>query len=91
MRPPPTLYITDREIPLLGAQPGDLVLIRPAHATDPLMIIRRFDRNILPTILDEFERLRPVSQPRLRRRRNGAGGCRRQKGETFSREVVANP
>ena len=64
-----TLFVTDHEIPLLGARPGDLVVIRPAHATDPLIIVRRFDRNILPTILDEFDRPRPVTEQKFRRRR----------------------
>ena len=83
---PHTLYLTDHEIPALGAKPGDLVVIRPAHATDPLMIVRRFDRNILPTILDEFERLRPgltaaaPTPPEGRwrmqaREGRGGGGC----------------
>ena len=81
MIPALSLYVTDHEIPAFGAHPGDLVLIRPAHAVDPLMIIRRFDREQLPFILDHFDQLRLVSQPRLRRQRQG---------ETFSREVVAN-
>ena len=67
--PAHSLFVTNHEIPVFGAQPGDLVLIRPAHATDPLMIIRRFDRKTLPFILDHFDQLRPVTNQKFRRRR----------------------
>ena len=83
--PAHSLFVTDHEIPAFGAQPGDLVLIRPAHATDPLMIIRRFDRGDLPFILDHFDQLRSVTEQKFRRRRKTRP--EHEKAE----EVAANP
>ena len=55
------VYEVPYAIPELGAERGDIILVEPAHPTTPLLVVKRFDRNRLPLILDHLDRLSPVS------------------------------
>lgn len=55
------VYETDHAIPELGAEPGDLIVVEPGHPEAPLLVVREFDRNRLPIILEHLDRLSPVS------------------------------
>lgn len=50
-------------IPELGVDRGDVLVVRPDHPTDPLMVAKRFDHTHLPLILGHLHRLTPVSLP----------------------------
>lgn len=56
------VYEATYEIPELGAKRGDLIVVRPADPHAPLLVVREFDRNRLPIILDHLHRLPPVRQ-----------------------------
>lgn len=55
------VYETDYSIPELGAEPGDLIVVEPGHPEVPMLVVREFDRNRLPLILEHLDRLVPVS------------------------------
>jgi hypothetical protein len=55
------VYEAPYAIPELGVERGDVILVEPAHPRSPLLVVRRFDRNRLPLILDHLDRLSPVS------------------------------
>lgn len=57
------IYEAPYAIPELGVARGDVVVVQPAHEMDPLLVVKRFDRNRLPLILDHLHRLTPVSVP----------------------------
>lgn len=74
------VYEAPYAIPALGVEPGDIVIVAPAD-TVPLTIIKEFDRNRLPSILEHLERLTPlpcsgaVSREPLREHLARAVGC----------------
>ncbi len=55
------VYETPYAIPELGAEPGDIIVVEPAHPHTPLSVVRQFDRNRLPVILDHIDSLTPLS------------------------------
>ncbi len=55
------VYEATYAIEELGVERGDLVVVEPGHPESPLLIVKRFDRNRLPLILDHLHRLSPVS------------------------------
>lgn len=57
------IYETDYPIPALGAEAGDLIVVRPADPDHPLLVVKRYDRNVLPAILEHLDQLIPVSLP----------------------------
>lgn len=57
------VYEAPYAIPELGVSRGDVIVVQPAHEFDPLLVVKRFDRNRLPVILDHLHRLTPVSVP----------------------------
>lgn len=54
---------TCEELDIMGAKPGDLIVVRPSHPTAPLAIVRNFGHGILPIILSAAEHLAPVEVP----------------------------
>lgn len=55
------IYEVPFAIPELRAERGDIIVVEPAHPVSPLLVVKRFDRNRLPLILDHLDRLSPVS------------------------------
>lgn len=53
------VYEAPYPIPELGVEKGDAIVVAPA-ATVPLRIMRTFDRNRLPAILEHLDRLTPL-------------------------------
>lgn len=45
------VYVTHYPIPELGAQPGDHLVVKPAHPRTPLQVVRNFDRHALVRLL----------------------------------------
>lgn len=56
------VYEVTYEIPELGAKRGDLLVVRPADPHAPLLVVREFDRNRLPIILDHLHQLPQIHQ-----------------------------
>ena len=54
-------YYCDRVIESIGARPGDYIVVRPAHPTAPLYVLRTFDRNRLPNVLSHLDEMPLVS------------------------------
>ena len=46
------IYRATYAVPELGIEAGDMVVVEPGHPRAPLKIIRAFDRNDLPSVLD---------------------------------------
>ena len=74
------------ELDLLGAQPGDHIVLRPSHPTAPLTLVRNYDRNLLPLILGASEECEVISYseppenlPEILRRVVGLPGPRPQR------------
>lgn len=55
------IYEVPYAIPELGAQRGDVIVVEPAHPEAPLVVVRGFDRNRLPMVLDHLDRLTLLS------------------------------
>lgn len=53
------VYRTSYKIPELGAEPGDMIVVAPA-AEVPLVVVREFDRNRLPMVLEHLDSLTPL-------------------------------
>lgn len=51
------VYEATYAIEELGVRVGDTIVVEPGHPDEPLLIVRGFDRNQLPTILDHLDRL----------------------------------
>lgn len=55
------VYEVPYAIPELGAEAGDLLVVRPADPDAPLLVVKEFDRNRLPLILGHVDHCRLVS------------------------------
>lgn len=55
------VYEATYAIEELGVEVGDRIVVRPAHPTAPMLVIKHHDRNVLPAILDHLDHLLPVS------------------------------
>lgn len=50
------VYRAPYAIPSLGVEKGDNIIVAPA-AADPLVVVKKIDRNRLPAILEHLDRL----------------------------------
>lgn len=54
------VYEASYAIPELGVEPGDLIVVRPSHPTNPLLVSRRHHRSRLVLLLDHLDHFRPI-------------------------------
>lgn len=45
------VYLSHYAIPELGVQPGDHLVVQPAHPTVPLQVVRNLDRHALVRLM----------------------------------------
>lgn len=55
------VYEATYAVPELGIEVGDAVLVEPAHTETPLLVVKGFDRNRLPRILEHMDAFTLVS------------------------------
>lgn len=52
-------YRAPYHIPEFGVRAGDIIIVAPAE-DPPLTVVRTFDRNRLPSVLEHIDRLTPL-------------------------------